>query len=81
MMCYISLMSNSTQTRDRYVGTLVDWNKSGYIDIYYPDPSRDTNCSANKSSTKNPSYASKLLSIVCKSNLTMDLSEILHLVA
>jgi hypothetical protein len=59
----------------------VDWNTSGYVDVYFSDPSCDTNCSASVSSIKNPSYASKLLSIVCKSNLTIDLSEILHLVA
>jgi hypothetical protein len=56
-------MSNSTKTRDRFTGTVVDWNTNGYYDLYYTEPSRDTNCAANESCSKNPHYAGKCLSI------------------
>jgi hypothetical protein len=61
--CYVLVMSNSTHTRDRLVGTVVDWNTKGYYDVYYPEPSCEANCSVTESFTKTPDYASKCLGI------------------
>jgi hypothetical protein len=73
-------MYNSTQTRHRISGT-VDWNSDGYVDIYYPEPSPDAKCAANGTCIKKPSYASKCLSIFYVWIITMQFTDILHLVA
>jgi hypothetical protein len=60
-LCFV--ISDSTRTRDRFSGTYVDWNTKGYHDIYYSEPSRDTDCAANERCSKSPHYAGKCLSI------------------
>lgn len=47
----------STRTRDRLVGTVVDWNTKGYYDVYYAEPSCVANCSVTESFTRTPDYA------------------------
>jgi hypothetical protein len=58
-------MSNSTQTRHKIIGT-ADFKSNGLIYLSYTEPTPDTKCASNESCPKNPSYASKCLSICVK---------------
>jgi hypothetical protein len=73
-------MSNSTQAWHQISGTS-EYKSNGLINIFYQKPTPDTKCASNKSCPQNPSYASKCLSIYYMWNVTMLLSEKLHLVS
>jgi hypothetical protein len=60
--CYMFVMSNSTQTRQRISGN-VDFKSNGLIYINYTELTPDTKCASNEGCTKSPGYASKCLSI------------------
>jgi hypothetical protein len=73
-------MSNSTQARHRFNGSVVDWNNNGYYDIHYSEPSRDTNGSASESCSTNQDFASNGLNIFHMWNFPVKFSERLHLI-
>jgi hypothetical protein len=57
--CCVLHIANSTQTHDRFVGAVVDWNTNGYIDTIFPMSATDRKCSADTSCTKHPYFSSK----------------------
>jgi hypothetical protein len=57
--CCVLHIANSTQTYDRFVGAVVDWNTNGYMDLIFPMPATDRKCSADTSCTKHPYFSSK----------------------